>query len=480
MTPPHGRPCLNRIAANRARSFIPAAVLAAAVLLVLVPQTRAAQTAVVVTDRLNVRPVPGMHQAPIAMLYRGDRVRVIKEFDGWLEVAFGHRSGFVRNRERYIRILPSTDIGSPGRDLDPDIAREKAEVIAEEIEKGEKALKQVTRQEKTVVAKLDEINHRLNRARRRTAALDRELSDLEEKIAEGRAAADRLAAEIDRLEGYAAGRLVAYYKLQWIGSAHVLASADSLAEMIQRKAALERIIAADEALWSQWTSRRRQERETLKTLEHRKERKLAVEAELTEQIATMNREKERRAELLARIRQEKTLQLASIESLKDAATELERILEGLRRQSPEQEEEAEPAFTDFRTLRGLLPMPVSGKIVARFGKYRNTRYNVDNFRSGIDIRADRGEPIHAVSGGRVMFAEWFKGYGNMIIVDHGSFYYTVYAHAEELFKQKGDIVESGEVIATVGDTGSMAGPGLYFEIRYHGKPLDPSDWLSAG
>ena len=475
-----GRRGHERAAAKTDRSLIPAAVLAAAVLLLLVPQTRAAQTAVVVTDRLNVRPVPGLHQAPIAMLNRGDRVRVIKEFDGWLEVAFGHRSGFVRNRDNYIRILPSTDIKTAGRGLDADKAREKARIIAEQIEKGEKALKQVARQEKTVVAKLDEVNRSLNRARRRTAALDRELGDLEEKIAEGRAAADRLAVEIDRLETDAAGRLVAYYKLQWIGSVHVLASADSLAEMIQRKAALERIISADEALWSQWTHRRRQEKETLRSMEDRKERKLAVEAELAEQIAAMRREKSRRAELLARVRQEKALQLASIESLKDAAAELERVLERLRRQSPEQKEEAEAAFADFGTLRGLLPMPVSGKIVARFGKYRNTRYNVDNFRSGIDIRADRGEPIRAVSGGRVMFAEWFKGYGNMIIVDHGLFYYTVYAHAEELFKQKGEPVETGEVIATAGDTGSMTGPGLYFEIRHHGKPLDPSDWLSAG
>jgi len=68
----------------------------------------------------------------------------------------------------------------------------------------------------------------------------------------------------------------------------------------------------------------------------------------------------------------------------------------------------------------------------------------------------------------------------MIIIDHGDHYYTLYAHAEELFKKKGDPVEAGEVIATVGDTGSMANPGLHFEVRYHGKPIDPAPWINQG
>ncbi len=125
-------------------------------------------------------------------------------------------------------------------------------------------------------------------------------------------------------------------------------------------------------------------------------------------------------------------------------------------------------------------MPVNGKIVQFFGSYTNTEFNLINFRSGINIRAERGEPISAVYKGRTLYASWFKGYGNMIIIDHGSNHYTVYAHVEELFKQKGDRVETGEVIATVGDTGSIYGSRLYFEVRYHGKPMDPLLWIKEG
>ena len=125
-------------------------------------------------------------------------------------------------------------------------------------------------------------------------------------------------------------------------------------------------------------------------------------------------------------------------------------------------------------------MPVKGKIISFYGPYQNTKFNVVNFRSGIEIKADRGEPIRTVCDGQIIYADWFKGYGNMIIINHGDNYYTVYAHAEELFMSKGDTVEMGEVVATVGDSGSMIGPSLHFEVRHHGKPVDPLQWIKKG
>ena len=125
-------------------------------------------------------------------------------------------------------------------------------------------------------------------------------------------------------------------------------------------------------------------------------------------------------------------------------------------------------------------MPVKGKIISLFGPHRNKKFNVVNFQSGINIRADRGEPVRAVFGGRILYAGWLKGYGNMLIINHGNNYYTLYAHAEELFKAKDETVEKDEVIATVGDTGSMAGSRLHFEVRYHGKPMDPTAWIQKG
>ena len=123
-------------------------------------------------------------------------------------------------------------------------------------------------------------------------------------------------------------------------------------------------------------------------------------------------------------------------------------------------------------------MPVKGKILSFFGKFRNTTFNTVNFRNGIEIKTDMGEPIRAVGNGKIIFSGWLKGYGNLMIINHGQKYYTVYGHIEEFFKKKGATVAMDEIVASVGDTGSIIGPNLYFEIRRHGKPVDPMKWIS--
>ena len=125
-------------------------------------------------------------------------------------------------------------------------------------------------------------------------------------------------------------------------------------------------------------------------------------------------------------------------------------------------------------------MPVKGKIISAFGPYEHPKFRVTNFRNGIDIEADRGARVQTVFSGHVLYASWFKGYGNMIIINHGDKYYTVYAHLETLLKTRGEYVNTGDEIATVGDTGSMVGPKLYFEVRHRGKPMNPLDWIIAG
>jgi septal ring factor EnvC (AmiA/AmiB activator) len=168
-----------------------------------------------------------------------------------------------------------------------------------------------------------------------------------------------------------------------------------------------------------------------------------------------------------------------IASLEASNRQLDRTVEAF---SAESEQPAPMVIAEkpFAALKGLLMMPVKGKIISFFGPFTDQQFNVTHFQSGITIKADRGEPIRAVYSGQTLFSSWFKGFGNMIIIDHGDHYYTVYAHLEELFKSKGDPVETGEVIATVGDTGSMSGAGLHFEVRYHGKPMNPLGWIKKG
>ncbi|HSB60758.1 MAG TPA: peptidoglycan DD-metalloendopeptidase family protein, partial [Vicinamibacteria bacterium] len=134
----------------------------------------------------------------------------------------------------------------------------------------------------------------------------------------------------------------------------------------------------------------------------------------------------------------------------------------------------------FGTLRGRLPWPAEGHVVAAFGAQTHPRFGTRTFRNGIDIEAGEGTDVAAVHAGQVVYTGWFKGYGNLVILDHDNDYYTLYAHLADIVVKEGDDVRRGQRIGTVGDTGSLAGPRLYFEVRYQGKPVDPEQWLRQG
>ena len=116
-------------------------------------------------------------------------------------------------------------------------------------------------------------------------------------------------------------------------------------------------------------------------------------------------------------------------------------------------------------------------MVGEYGAQIHPRFGTKTFRNGIDIDVAQGTSIVAVYAGRVLYTGWFRGYGNLIIVDHGNEYYTLYAHAAEVKVKEGDEITQGQAIGTVGDTGSLQGPRLYFEVRHEGKPQDPAQWL---
>ena len=136
---------------------------------------------------------------------------------------------------------------------------------------------------------------------------------------------------------------------------------------------------------------------------------------------------------------------------------------------PKQLSGAEP----FASMRGRLAWPLAGKIVTAFGAADESGRR----SSGLLVAAKTGTAVHAVSHGRVVFADWLRGYGLMIIVDHGDGYLSLYGCNETLLKDVGDWVNAGETIATSGASGGQKTPGLYFELRTKGQPVDPRAWL---
>lgn len=128
----------------------------------------------------------------------------------------------------------------------------------------------------------------------------------------------------------------------------------------------------------------------------------------------------------------------------------------------------------FRTLRGKLRLPVRGELVAKYGSRRDEGPNW----KGLFIRTDEGSDVRAVADGQIIFADWLRGFGNLVIIDHGDQYLTIYGNNQSLLKQVGEGVKTGDVIANTGSSGGIEQPGLYFEMRHQGRPFDPLGWVT--
>jgi len=448
-----------------------------------VPPDVLSATGTITASKLNIRPEPGTHKAPLMVILKGNRVQIIGEDNGWLKIKYKGRTGWVKNRKQYIRVDPQTAKDrSSKKEPDTEISRvrKKAETIRRKIKAGTAEVATFSKKEVAVVNVLDSIDFALNQARKRRKQLEGEFSQLEKKILQTETDILELSGRISESREYAVKRLVALYKLDRIGRVHFLASAASVYQLFQRETTLKRILDHDRKLLAKLARDRTALKKLHNTQTSQQAARLTLEEDLKRQIAGMNTKRSSKKELLSKIRNQRSLQMAVLAGLKQSAKDLSKKIKDLTLQVRQTEPTFDIPTKPFATLKGLLKMPVAGKIISKFGHYKNTKFNVENFRSGIDIKADRGEPVRAVSVGKVIYASWFKGYGNMIIIDHGDSYYSVYANIEELFKRAGDGVQAGEVVATVGDTGSEIGPKLHFEIRHHGKPDNPLKWIGKG
>lgn len=185
--------------------------------------------------------------------------------------------------------------------------------------------------------------------------------------------------------------------------------------------------------------------------------------------------RQRRQYTLAQLDSKISRQDMSLDQMLRNEKELEQLVASLQRILAELPAQKIPAQR-FAALKGRLNWPIQGKLAARYGQRRGA--GLSHWKGAL-ISAPAGRDIRAIAGGRVAFADWLRGYGLLIILDHGDGYMTLYGHSESLFKDTGEWVEAGDVIASVGASGGRKRPGLYFEIRLQGRPLNPATWFSG-
>jgi len=356
-----------------------------------------------------------------------------------------------------------------------DDVQDRKKKIQTRITQEQKRVQAFTQKEAHLIQELDTIDFQMNRAEIRVAELSSRIRQLEEAMAVLRSDRRKLARRIQARREYAEIRLAALYRMQAAGRLKMAAPPATLFAFLVNRRAMEQVVSSDYGFLEDLN----RDMVRMQTMEARLgEQKAAMdklENDLAREIQTMTAASRKKKGILQAVQQEKKMSLAALASLKESADALDRQLAALEKQS---ETSRVPAA--FSLLKGRLVPPVPGEVISRFGIKQSGDYKSFTFQSGIDIRGEQGEPVRSVFKGDVVYAEWLKGYGNMVIIDHGENYYTLYAHLQELFRKKGDTVDTGEVIATMGDTGSLKGVCLHFELRHHGKPVDPLEWLKKG
>ena len=200
-----------------------------------------------------------------------------------------------------------------------------------------------------------------------------------------------------------------------------------------------------------------------------------AELEKQQRAALMELEqaREKRSGVLASLTAESNSHAQNLERLKSQQSGLEKLLRELRRAMEKFPIDNNDAFA---RLRGKLAWPVGGKLVARFGESRAGGVKWD----GVLVATERGAPVRAVYGGRVIYADWLPGLGLLTIIDHGDGYMSLYGHNERLYKTVGERVIAGDTLGSAGDSGGSNRPELYFEIRKAGKAVDPRPWFRTG
>jgi septal ring factor EnvC (AmiA/AmiB activator) len=322
----------------------------------------------------------------------------------------------------------------------------------------------------SVLEVIDLIERRARETEERAQLLDRELTALRRRaeLARGEQAVARAMLEesAERLEP----RLRALYRVQRRSRLDVILSADDFSSAVWRTRALSTLLEGDFQICREAQRAMQFQQRSQRTVERVEEVVAARARQLAFERAVSAQQQQLLSGALTRVAADAQQSARLVHELEQAERRLSRMIDDF---------DATADASPFAALKGKLPWPAPGHIEVGFGKVVNPRFNTVTFQKGLDIRARPGAPVRAVAPGRVAYAGWLRGYGNLLVVDHGGGYHTVVAHLARFSASVGAQVGAGDELGAVGDTGSLKGPYVYFEVRKNGIAVDPAAWLGA-
>lgn len=399
-----------------------------------------------------------------------------------------------------------------------DSVRARIESLRRDMSKTEKSKQAVSQQLRATETAIADTNRRLQQLAQERRAVEEKLATLQAqtKRLEQQTSAQQshlaqllnrqlMSGDADALSILLAGRDPNFIaRDQYFLTQLSRAKADLVQQLRTTVSERQRLTEAVLEQQTQLTDIARREQESRSQLQMRQQQRAATLAQLGErlrgqktEITSLRRDEQRLTNVIAALaaaaRKEAAKEAASAARMKKAAAPPKVLSPPIVGAGNTVSQPAEIAVSPgkspaarnggpgpgngaFSALRGRLRMPVSGQILARYG---SARAEGGTTWKGLFIRATAGEPIHAVAAGKIVFAEWLRGFGNLLIIDHGNDFLSVYANNESLLGAVGATVTAGQSIATVGNSGGHPDPGLYFELRHRGQAFDPLKWIGT-
>ena len=368
--------------------------------------------------------------------------------------------------------------------------RKKMERLQQGLEGQRARVKKTRQKEEGLLAEMESLEATLRQERARLKAMQADLANHENLLAEKQAELETVKVAKEGSRAHIQQRLAAFYRMGPTGMLNVLFTGNSLPDLLNSDEYLRRLIRYDREAISEYRAKITQIAAAQAALEQGRKELVATIAGVKEQEERLADTRGQRAVLLKRVKTEKLLYQRALEEIEAAAQQLNVTMEKLKRQATERQKTApirennargkkgRSAGGAFAASKGRLDPPVAGAVTTRFGAGNKGRFGLATVQNGIDIKTEPGTPVRAIYGGTIAYAGILRGYGTIVIIDHGDHYFSLMSRVGELHKKEGEPVNRGEIVATMSDQEGLVGEGLHFEIRRGTTPENPLHWVN--
>lgn len=360
--------------------------------------------------------------------------------------------------------------------IDSVIQSRKVELekIKTQLEQKRANLQALEKQEQNQLEKLNALDDELNLNGQLLSKINRQLDDYKRQLDISRSKLQTNKNELALRQQLMNNRLVWMYKRTATSPTFSVLGAEDLLQGVRRAYYYSILNRYDKNMLAQINRLNTQVANDQAVIMQKQTVVQGLQADKQNELDIAKGQQKKWKNLLGQVRKQKESQKQSIQDLVETQSKISGIIEDLneKRKAITPEETA-----NFEKLKGKLIWPVEGKILQSFGRVVDGRYSTSVLNAGIDIGATKGTGVAAAAGGEIAHIAWLRGYGSFIIIDHGGGFYTLYAHLDEIDVELGQLVFPGEKIGTVGESGSLSGPKLHFELRKGKEQLDPESWL---